>query len=41
MDPPSNLAKVYRALLHQDSITYERMQMYWDTQGRQSPTIQT
>ena len=37
MDPPANEAKVYRALLHQDSITYRRMQMYWDTQSRQIP----
>ena len=26
---PTIQAKVYRALLHQDSITYRRMQMYW------------
>ena len=32
--PPKIQAKVYRALLHQDSITYRRMQTYWDTQSR-------
>ena len=35
--PPTNQAYMYRALLHQDSITYSRMQMYWDTQNRQTP----
>ena len=41
MDPPASQAKVYRALLHQNSITYRRMQLYSDTQSRQPPTIQT
>ena len=36
MDPPANQAKVYRALLHQYSITYRRMQTGWDTQSRQT-----
>ena len=34
---PANQAKVYRALLHEDSITNRWMQMYWDTQNRQTP----
>ena len=38
--PPANEVKVYRTLLDQDSITYGKMQTYWDTQSRQSPTIQ-
>ena len=38
MDPPANQAKVYRALLHQDRITYRRMQTYWDTQSRWIPS---
>ena len=42
MEPPANEAKVYRALLHQDSITYRRMQTYWDSlEQTDSPAIQT
>ena len=37
--PPANQAKVFRALLHQDSITYRSMQTYWDTQSRQTPLL--
>ena len=39
MDPPANQAKVYRALLHQYSITYRRMQTGWDTQSRWIPLL--
>ena len=36
--PSTNQAYMYRALLHQDSITNSRMQAYWDTQSRQTPS---
>ena len=34
---PANWVQVYRSLLHQDSITYRRMQTCWYTQGRWTP----
>ena len=39
--PPAltNHAQVYRTLLHQDSITYRRMQTCWYTQGRWTPKL--
>ena len=36
---PYNWAQVYRALLHQDSTTYRRMQTWWYTQSRWTPSL--
>ena len=41
MDPIAIWAQVYRALLHQDSFTYRRMQTCWYTQGRWTPLLPT
>ena len=39
MKPLPNQTQVYRALLHQDSTTYRRMQTWWYTQSRWNPSL--